>query len=203
MLQAVGIVVGGAVVYGLSGTLGEWLAEEVTLLVPVLLLALLHPRARDLVRCPRTDRTMGALVGVAAVPWLVFAVDQALLQWRNVSGDAHAGLEHWATAALLTVVVLWCGLLGSSDHSGWRLPAWIAALGVHRVRSAFDGVPRRGVGGVDLLGGGGDPLGSGVRCRHRGTGPGRDSSGRVPPCQLLTSIRWHDLSQPLSTGGTA
>ena len=102
--------------------------EEVTLLVPVLLLALLHPRARDLVRCPRTDRTMGALVGVAAVPWLVFAVDHALLQWHNVAGDAHAGLEHWATAALLAVVILWCGLLGSSDHPGWRLPAWIAAL---------------------------------------------------------------------------
>lgn len=128
MLQAVGIVVAGAVVYGLSGTLGEWLAEEVILLVPVLLLALLHPRARDLVRCPRTDRTMGGLVGVAAVPWLVFAVDHALLQWRNLSDDAHAGLEHWATAALLAVVILWCGLLGSSDHSGWRLPAWIAAL---------------------------------------------------------------------------
>ena len=136
MLQAVGIVVAGAVVYGLSGTLGEWLAEEVILLVPVLLLAVLHPRARDLVRCPRTDRTMGALVGVAAVPWLVFAVDHALLQWRNAAGDPHAGMEHWATAALLAVVILWCGLLGSSDHPGWRLPAWIAALasieyGVH------------------------------------------------------------------------
>jgi hypothetical protein len=138
ILQAVGIVVTSAVVYGLSGTVGEWLAEEVTLLVPVLLLAVLHPQARDLIRMPGMDRTMVGLVGVAAVPWLVFAVDHALLQWRNVAGDAHAALEHWATAALLGVVILWCGLLGSSDHPGWRLPAWIAALasieyGLHSV----------------------------------------------------------------------
>jgi hypothetical protein len=128
MQLAVGIVVAGTVLFGLSGTLAEWLMEEITLLVPVLLLALLHPRARDLVRLPRPDRTMAGLVGMAVVPWMVFAVDHGLLQWHNVIGDAHAEMEHWAMAALLAVVILWGGLVGSGDNPGWRLPAWIAAL---------------------------------------------------------------------------
>jgi len=73
MLQAVGIVLAGTVLYGLSGSLRDWLLEELTLLVPILLLAVLHPRARDLVRRPRLDRTMAVLVALAAAPWLAFA----------------------------------------------------------------------------------------------------------------------------------
>lgn len=128
MLLAVAIVVTGAVVYGLSGSLTDWLFEEVTLLIPVLLLAWLHPRAADLVRRPRLERTMANLVAVAAVPWLVFGVGQALLQWRAVPGDSHAAMEHWATSALMAVTIVVAGLIGSTDHTGWRLPAWVAAL---------------------------------------------------------------------------
>jgi hypothetical protein len=128
MLQAAGIVLAGMAVYGLSGTVTEWLVEDVVPVVLVLLLAWLHPRARELVRMPALDHRMAGLVALAAVPWLVFITNQAMLQWRNVAGDTHAEMEHWATAALLGIVVLWCGLVGSSDHSGWRLPAWIAGL---------------------------------------------------------------------------
>jgi hypothetical protein len=128
MLQAVGIVVAGMAFYGLSGTITEWLTEDVAPVVFVLILAWLHPRARELVKMPRLEPRMAGLVALAAVPWLVFITNQAILQWRNVAGDTHAEMEHWATAALLGIVVLWCGLVGSSDHSGWRLPAWIAGL---------------------------------------------------------------------------
>lgn len=128
MVLALAIVIAGTVLYGLSGSLADWLIEEVTLLVPVLALAWLHPRASDLLRRPRLDRTMAGLVGVAAVPWLMFAVTQAQLQWRNVAGDSHAAMEHWATSALMAVTIVLAGLIGATDHSGWRLPAWIAAL---------------------------------------------------------------------------
>jgi hypothetical protein len=45
-------------------------------------------------------------------------------------------MEHWATSALMAVIIVVAGLIGSTDHTGWRLPAWIAALasidyGVH------------------------------------------------------------------------
>lgn len=128
MLLAVAIVVAGTVLYGLSGSLMDWLVEEIALLIPVLLLAWLHPRAGDLIRRPRLDRTMAGLVTFAAVPWLVFAFGQALLQWRSVTSDSHAAMEHWATSALMAIVIVVAGLIGSTDHPGWRLPAWIAAL---------------------------------------------------------------------------
>jgi hypothetical protein len=136
MLLAVAIVLTGTVVYGLSGSLTAWLLEEIILLVSVLLLAWLHPRAGDLVRRPRLDRAMIGLVALAAAPWLVFASTQAQLQWRNVAGDSHADMEHWATSALMAVIIVVAGMIGSTDHTGWRLPAWIAALasidyGVH------------------------------------------------------------------------
>lgn len=127
MLQLVVIAVAASVVFALSGTFGDWLLEEATILVPVLLLAWLHPRARDLVSKPTFDRAMLALTAVAALPWMVFIVNHARLQLANAAGDSHAELEHWATAALMAIVILACGFIGSSDHDGWRLPAWIAA----------------------------------------------------------------------------
>lgn len=128
MLQAVGIVVAGTVLYGLSGTLTDWVVEEWTLLVPVVAMAVLHPGSRDLVRRPGLDRTMVGLVALAAGPWLVSIANHAVLQFRNLPDDSHAQMEHWATAALLGVVVLWCGLLGATDHDGWRLPAFVTVF---------------------------------------------------------------------------
>lgn len=128
MLLAVAMVLAGTVLYGLSGSLTESLIEEVPLLVLILLLAWLHPRAGELVRRPRLDRNMAGLVALAVVPWLVFAFAEAQLQWRNVAADSHAAMEHWATSALMAVTMVVAGLIGSMDHTGWRLPAWIAAL---------------------------------------------------------------------------
>lgn len=128
MLHALIIALGASVLFALSGSLGDWLLEEVTLLIPLLLLAFLHPRARQLIRMPTWDRGMAGLAAVAAVPWLVFAFTQAQLQWRNVAGDVHAEAEHWAAAALMALVVVACAFIGSTIHSGWRLTAWVAVL---------------------------------------------------------------------------
>lgn len=129
MLQLVVIAVVATVLYGLSGTLGEWLVEEGLVLAPVLLLAFLHPRARSLLRRPMFDRTMVSLAAVAAIPWVVSAVADARLQLANAAGDIHAEPEHWATAALMAMAITACAFIGASDHDGWRLPAWTAALG--------------------------------------------------------------------------
>lgn len=128
MLHALAIAVGATVVFALTGTLSDWLVEELTLLAPLVLLAALHPRARQLVSMPTWDRLMTALAVVAAGPWLFFAVTQAQQQWRNVAGDTHAEMEHYATVALLALLVVACSFIGSTTRSGWRLTAWIAVV---------------------------------------------------------------------------
>lgn len=128
MLHLLAIALGGVLVYALRGSLGSWLMSLLTLVVPLLLLGLLHPSFRQLLRRPTWHRRMVALAAVGAGPWLVFALTQAGLQWRNVGGDSHAEMEHWATTALMAWLVVACSLVGATDHSGWRLTAWIAAL---------------------------------------------------------------------------
>lgn len=144
MLQLVVMALGGTVVYAFSGTFGQWLSEEWIVLVPVLVLALLHPNAGDLVAKPGFDRNMTRLAGITTIPWLAFIVDNSRLQLINAAGDAHAEMEHWATAALFGIVIVACAVIGSTDHRGWRLPAWIAAggsviFGVHSL--VFSGRP--------------------------------------------------------------
>lgn len=129
MLQLVVIAVMATVLYGLSGTFAESLLEEGLVLAPVLLLAFLHPRARSLLRRPMFDRTMVSLAAIATIPWVVSAIADARLQLANAAGDIHAEPEHWATAALMALAITACAFIGASDHDGWRLPAWIAALG--------------------------------------------------------------------------
>lgn len=128
LMHALVFAVGGAVLYGISGGLTDWLITDLTVLVLLFSLAFLHPRARQLVRMPNWDRSMTALAAIAAVPWLFFAFTQAQLQWRSLAGDTHAELEHWATATLFALLVVAMAFIGATDRSGWRLTAWIAAI---------------------------------------------------------------------------
>ena len=130
MLLLVSYVLAAAVFYALSGTLQEWLIEEVlVVVVPIGMVALLHPSSRHFLEKTTFDRTMGVLAALAAVPWLLFMLGNASDQLANVAGDAHAEVEHWATAAVLAVLMIAASFLGASGHSGWRLPARLAAFG--------------------------------------------------------------------------
>jgi hypothetical protein len=129
MLQLVVMALGGSIAFFFSGTVDEWLLKEGVVLVPVMVLALLHPRASDLIGRPGFDRNMMALAGLASIPWVAYIVENSRLQLINVSGDSHAQMEHWAIAALLGITMIACAVIGSSQHPGWRLPAWIAAGG--------------------------------------------------------------------------
>jgi len=123
-----------AVAYSVSGGLRESLVEEGAFVVPIALLAAFHPRAADLVAWRGWNGPMlvAALVALAPLAWHVVA-NMA----RQVGGDdPHAVDEHWATAALLGVLIAAGALMGASRADGWRLPAWIAVgaatfYGVH------------------------------------------------------------------------
>lgn len=103
-------------------------AETAPLLTPILLVGLLHPRARDLVRLGRLDTRLAGLTALAAVPWIVFALGQSRLQRLDVAGDVHAEAGHWGLMAGFAIVVLAWGLIGASDRPGWRIPAFSTAL---------------------------------------------------------------------------
>jgi hypothetical protein len=101
-------------------------------------LAALHPSRSELFRAVRFDRLQAGLAAVAAVPWLIraaMAVDDA----RN-AGDFEVGESpvHMVegNVALAVVLMLIVAVLGATDTSSWKLPAWTAALapaalGVH------------------------------------------------------------------------
>lgn len=129
LLQLVVMAAGATVVYAFSGTLVEWILDEGTVLAGVMVLALLHPRGRDLKKWPKLTRNMTMLAGIAAIPWAVYIVNNSRLQVFNVAGDTHAEMEHWSLAALLGVTMIACAVIGSTRHPGWRLPAWIAGAG--------------------------------------------------------------------------
>jgi hypothetical protein len=137
LLQALAFAVAITLVELGTGTFS--VDDSAPFLVPLLLLALLHPRARELVGVPRLDRAMTGLTAVAVIPWTVFAAGQAELQRLNVAGDPHAQLHHWnLMTAFAVLVVLWA-LIGSTDRPGWRLTAWIAGLAsaVYGLQSLF------------------------------------------------------------------
>lgn len=130
MLLLLVFAVAGAVVFAFSGGLAESLVEEgAFFLLPILLLAFFHPRARDLLRKPSFNRAMAVAAGVAAVPWAVYLASNSAQQLANVAGDSHAEMEHWSLAALMAIVLVAAGFIGSSSHDGWHLPAWIAVGG--------------------------------------------------------------------------
>lgn len=130
MLLAAAMALGGALVFGLSGTLGEWLIEEMALVViPISLVVFLHPSRHQLFTRPDFDRPLAAMAALATAPWLVYIVDNARTQFTNTAGDPHAEMEHWAIAALMGITLSVAAFLGSSDHTGWRLTGWIAAGG--------------------------------------------------------------------------
>ena len=130
MLLLIAVAATGVIVYGLSGTPTEWLIEEIAMVaVPVVLVALLHPSRHRFFERPAFHRPMLGLAGLAALPWVVYVVENGWLQFVNAAGDPHAEMEHWATAALMGIVIATAAFLGSSDRSGWRLTGWIAAGG--------------------------------------------------------------------------
>ena len=130
MLFLIVFGISAMVLFGLSGTLDEWLVEEVAMVAaPIAAVALLHPARDRFVERSEFDRGMAALVAAAAIPWAVYVFDNAWAQYTAGVADPHAEAEHWALAALMGIVVIATALLGATDHPGWRLTAWIAAAG--------------------------------------------------------------------------
>ncbi|WP_255167299.1 hypothetical protein [Natrononativus amylolyticus] len=118
----IAVVSAGTVAFGVGRP------EEVLPFLAVTSIALVaHPAGRGLLR--RGDSyspAMLALVAVAAVPLLAFAVGQWGLSSSAV--DPHALDGHYVMMAGLAIAPLAYGLFAALGFVGWRLAAWFAAL---------------------------------------------------------------------------
>lgn len=91
--------------------------------LPVLVLAILHPARRQLLLPPLKPRGWQVVVGLAAVPaLLVMATSELDLASRQVGGH----VEHWGAMAAFALTLI--GLIGIAGlrPPGWRVSAWSA-----------------------------------------------------------------------------
>ncbi|MFC7227847.1 hypothetical protein N0B31_10575 [Salinirubellus salinus] len=113
-----------------AGTLGFGVGrpEEVVPFFVLTGVALLtHPAGRGLFRRGESySPALLALVAVAAVPLLAFAVNQFSLS--GSATDPHAVDSHYVMMAGLAVAPIAYGAFAAFGFAGWRLAAWLAAL---------------------------------------------------------------------------
>lgn len=103
------------------------LGSVVPFLVLIGLATLLHPAGRELLHGGQSySPAMLALVVVAAIPMLAFAIGQVGFQLEAT--DAHAAAGHYTGMAQLGLIPLAYALLAAFGVRGWRVAGWIAAL---------------------------------------------------------------------------
>jgi hypothetical protein len=110
-----------------GGQAGPFDVVFLTFLIPILVLAVLHPARRELLRVRRVHPLLLVAV-VAAVPLVVYGVDQALIQrnsWPPTSDPHHN--SHWFLMAEAAFAIPLLGAVAGLGGRGWGVPAWTAA----------------------------------------------------------------------------
>lgn len=94
-------------------------------LVPILAACILHPAARELIRLPRVDLPMLALVVIATAPWTGFS-------WSVATAPAAAGadthVDHQNFMVSLPLLALLWASIGATGKGGWPFAAGAAVL---------------------------------------------------------------------------
>lgn len=131
-LSGLGLAIG----YALGGV---WMFAPAPLILGAVLWWL-HP-ARESV-APSGRRLYPPMLGLAilaAIPLVMYAIDQAALQRAcPPSGDAHCDEFHFASMAALAFAFPLTALAASFRTPGWRVVAWLTGLGA--ILFGFSGV---------------------------------------------------------------
>lgn len=77
----------------------------------------------------RVSRSLAALVALAALPLVIYALGQADLQRIDASSE-HAEFNHWVETSFYAIAVLLLGLMAALRPIAYRLTAWCAGLGL-------------------------------------------------------------------------
>jgi hypothetical protein len=112
-----------------GGQAGFFDPVYLTFLLPLLILAVLHPARRQLLRAGDVRPLLLLLTAAMAIPLAVYGIDQGLIQ-RNSwppSADPHHN-SHWFMMAELAFAIPLVTAVAGLGARGWRLPAWTASL---------------------------------------------------------------------------
>lgn len=132
---AVQQIVAVTVAFALAGAAGLDPLSFVSVATLVVMLAALlavHPaRPQILPGAGRAARPVLVLTALAAVPWLVYALDAAANSRQAMPPDDMAARPQaggWAGATVMAFVVLLLAVLAATRSPGSRVPLWSAAL---------------------------------------------------------------------------
>jgi hypothetical protein len=87
------------------------------------------PRWRTTLAAERLSLSLAVLVAVAALPLVIYALEQAELQRIDISSE-HAEFNHWVETSFYAVAVLLLGLVAALRPVANRLTAWCVGLGL-------------------------------------------------------------------------
>ncbi|EMA33326.1 hypothetical protein [Halobiforma nitratireducens] len=101
--------------------------EILVFLVPVVLIALLHPARSELVpRLTGVDRRVLAVAGVGAIGFAALAVTEFVN--HTTLADEHVLMGHYEFMLFGLVSIGLFGLLGALKPTGWRTPLYAAGI---------------------------------------------------------------------------
>ncbi len=103
------------------------IGELVVFIVPVALIALLHPARRELIpRLRGMDRRVLAVAGVGAIGFAALAVIEFMRHTMLV--DDHVAFGHYEFMLIAMVSIGLFGVLGALNPIGWRIPLYAASV---------------------------------------------------------------------------
>ncbi|MDY6764578.1 MAG: hypothetical protein SV377_02650, partial [Halobacteria archaeon] len=133
--QHPGALVAGVAIYLVATIVLAAIGSESVMLgvffgIPATLALLLHPSGRKVFDRESLSPAMLGLFALAVIPLALFVAAQLNLQLTQPIADEHAAHEHYVMMALLGLTVLISGAVAASGIAGWRITAWITAVGV-------------------------------------------------------------------------
>ncbi len=129
-VYGVGTIVAFAMVLGLADLPAEVvpIVAAATVIAGIAFVA--HPstwRAKFTSVAP-PSRWLFALVAVAAIPLVLYAIGQLDIHTSSGPHDEHYEFGHWVVMAVYALLVPLFGAVAAWKVSGWRFPLWVAGL---------------------------------------------------------------------------